>query len=111
MPWWRASSRTLELARHHGIPHLVQGRDPLPGSVQELYAHADYTEFNRGHAERFEILSGFLHENGFSYIYEEGQEAARSAYEQRVAETAFAPAVRTTWTEESALETQRLAVL
>lgn len=104
-------SRTLELARHHGIPHLVPGRDPLPDSVQELYAHADYTEFNRGHAERFEILSDFLHENGFAHVHEEGQEAARSAYEQRIAETAFSPAVRTTWTEASSQETQRLAVL
>src|SRR5699024_2279213 len=70
-------SRTLELARYHGIPSLVRGADGQPGSVQELFSHADFTEFNRGHAERFETLSRFIHDNGFSHIYDPGPQAAQ----------------------------------
>ena len=104
-------SRTLELARYHGIPSLVRGADGQPGSVQELFSHADFTEFNRGHAERFETLSRFIHDNGFSHIYDPGQEAALAAYEQRVAGTEFAPAVRPTWLEDPPAAVQRHAVL
>ncbi|MGP9536755.1 polysaccharide pyruvyl transferase family protein [Brachybacterium sp. AOP43-C2-M15] len=104
-------SRTLELARYHGIPSLVRGTDPEPGTVQELYAHADFTEFNRGHAERFEALSRFVHDNGFTHIYDAGQEAALADYEQRVASTDFQPAVRPTWLADPPATVQRHAVL
>ena len=104
-------SRTLELARHHGIPSLVRGTDPDPTSVQELYSHADFTEFNRGHAERFETLSRFIHDNGFEHIFDPGQESALAAYEQRVEETDFQAAVRPTWIEDPPATVQRHAVL
>lgn len=104
-------SRTLELARYHGIPYVIWGRDSVPETVEELYAQADFTEFNRGHAERFDTLSTFLHDNGFEHIYDPGQETARAAYEQRVGETIFPPAVRPTWLEDSVEATQRHAVL
>jgi len=104
-------SRTLELARHHGIPHVSWGRDAIPGTVEELYALADFTEFNRGHAERFDTLSGFLHDNGFEHIFDPGQEPALAAYEQRIAETSFPPAVRPTWLEEPPEAMHRHAVL
>src|SRR5690625_7593105 len=87
-------SRTLELARHHGIPSLVRGTDPDPTSVQELYSHADFTEFNRGHAERFETLSRFIHDNGCEHIFVPGQEAALAPYEQRGEATECQAAVR-----------------
>lgn len=104
-------SRTLELARYHGIPHVVRGEGAAPRTVEELYARADFTEFNRGHAERFETLSRFLHDNGFTHLYDPGQDAARAAYEQRVAATPFPPAVRATWSGEPGPETRRHAVL
>ncbi|GAA1484737.1 polysaccharide pyruvyl transferase family protein [Brachybacterium fresconis] len=104
-------SRTLELAQHHGIPYLIRGSEHMPHSVQELYSQADFTEFNRGHLERFETLSSFLHENGFEHIYDPGQESARADYERRVAEMSFPPAVRPTWIGESPEATQRHAVL
>ncbi|ASK64714.1 hypothetical protein CFK39_01380 [Brachybacterium avium] len=104
-------SRTLELARYHGIPYLTWGRDEVPGTVEELYARADFTEFNRGHAERFDTLSSFLHENGFEHIYDPGQESARREYEQRIQEVSFPPAVRPTWIGESPETTHRHAVL
>src|SRR5699024_12621327 len=56
-------SRTLELARHHGIPSLVRGTDPDPTSVQELYSHADFTEFNVRQAVRFEYLTRVIRGN------------------------------------------------
>ncbi|MGO1422009.1 MAG: polysaccharide pyruvyl transferase family protein [Brachybacterium sp.] len=104
-------SRTLELARHHGIPHLTRGRDTIPSTVEELYAHADFTEFNRGHAARFETLSGFLHDNGFAHIHDPGQESARAEYEHRIATMSFPPAVRPAWLGESSAATQKRAVL
>src|SRR5699024_9853345 len=103
-------SRTLELARYHGIPSLVRGADGQPGSVQELFSHADFTEFNRGHAERFETLSRFIHDNGFEHIFDPGQESALAAYEQRVEETDFQAAVRQTWIESPPATVHRNAV-
>lgn len=104
-------SRTLELARYHGIPSLVRGVGPDPASVQELYARADFTEFNRGHIERFETLSSFIHDNGFEHIFDPGQESALAEYKQRVAGTDFLPAVRPAWIEDSPATVQRHAAL
>ncbi|ATG51801.1 hypothetical protein CFK38_09910 [Brachybacterium vulturis] len=104
-------SRTLELARYHGIPSLTWGRDEVPGTVEELYARADFTEFNRGHADRFDTLSSFLHDNGFAHIYDPGQESARHEYEQRIRQVSFPPAVRPTWLGETPETTHRHAVL
>ncbi|MGP5267688.1 polysaccharide pyruvyl transferase family protein [Brachybacterium alimentarium] len=104
-------SRTLELAQHHAIPYVIRDGEHDPRTVEELYAHADFTEFNRGHAERFEVLSSFIHDNGFEHIYDPGQESAREEYEQKVAGTTFPPAVRPTWLDETPETTHRHAVL
>lgn len=104
-------SRTLELAQYHGIPYVIRDGEHDPGSVAELYAHADFTEFNRGHTERFDVLSTFIHDNGFGHIYDSGQESALAEYEQRIVETTFPPAVQPTWVGESPESTQRHAVL
>lgn len=104
-------SRTLELARHHDIPYLIRGEEAGPVTVQELYAHADYTEFNRGHAERFQVLSDYLHDNGFRHIFDAGQEQALAEYEDRIAALTFPPAVRPTWHEDPPAVVQRHAVL
>lgn len=104
-------SRTIELARHHGIPYVVRGSEAGPTTVQELYALADFTEFNRSHTQRFDILSNFIHENGFEHIYDPGQEAARASYEARIAATTFPPPVRLTRIDEPAFVANRTAVL
>lgn len=104
-------SRTLELARYHGIPWVVRGTGPMPTTVQELYSRADFGEFNRGHAERFETLSGFIHENGFEHIYDPGQESARADYETRIGATQFAAPVRPTWQHHPKDFAHRHAVL
>lgn len=75
--------RTLELSRYHGVPTIDLTVEECPRTVAELYARADYTEFNRGHAERSDILSDFIHDNGFTHIYDPGQERALADYEHR----------------------------
>lgn len=75
--------RTLELSRYHGVPTIDLTVEECPRTVAELYARADYTEFNRGHAERFDILSDFIHDNGFTHIHDPGQERALADYEHR----------------------------
>lgn len=104
-------SRTFELARYHGIPYVVRGTEPLPATVQELYALADFSEFNRGHTERFQRLSDFIHENGFEHIYDPGQESARAHYEARIRRIDFPPPVRPTWQDRPADVAHRHAVL
>lgn len=104
-------SRTLELAQHHGIPYVIRDAEHEPRSVEELYSHADFTEFNRGHAERFGVLSDFIHDNGFEHIYDPGQETALAGYERKIESTSFQPVVRPTWTGEPPEVTQRHAVL
>lgn len=104
-------SRTLELARHHGIPHVVRGEGTMPSSVEQLYQQADFTEFNRGHAERFGILSDFIHDSGFRHIYDADQEHARLRYEQRIAELEPPRAVRPAWSEDPLRAHQRNAAL
>lgn len=76
--------RTLELSRYHGIPAVDMTVEKAPESVGALYERADFSEFNRGHAERFDRLSDFIHENGFSHIYDPGQEHALNNYKRRL---------------------------
>lgn len=89
--------RTLELARYHRIPHLETGGETPPLTVDELFAQTDFTEFNRGHGERFDRISSFIHDNGFDHIYDPGQERARADYEQRMDQTPFPAPQKSFW--------------
>lgn len=82
-------SRTLELAEYHQIPMMLDSDADSGATVQDLYDRADFGNFNKGFSARFERLAKFVNENGFSHIYEEGQEAARAAYEARVRYSAY----------------------
>lgn len=104
-------SRTVELAQYHQIPYLVRGGEGTPSTVREIFERADFTEFNRGHAARFEVLSDFIHENGFQHIYDRGQERALESYERTISALKFPPAVRPTWLGANSTTTQRHAVL
>jgi hypothetical protein len=94
-------SRTAELAGYHEIPSIDSRGDSLPKTVQALYEHADFKQFNTGHSERFDRLSDFIHENGFAHIYDTGQEQAREEYESALASITFPPAQRAIWTDWS----------
>ncbi|WP_350269472.1 polysaccharide pyruvyl transferase family protein [Brevibacterium sp. CBA3109] len=89
--------RTLELSRYHGVPTIDLTVEECPRTVAELYSRADYTEFNRGHSERFDRLSDFIHDNGFTHIYDPGQERALADYEDRLASTNYPDPQTSLW--------------
>lgn len=62
-------SRTLELARYHGIPHRVASPVDPSWDAAELFAEADYSEFNRLMPERFATYVAFLDRNGLDHIW------------------------------------------
>lgn len=103
--------RTLELSRYHGVPSADLNTDPCPTSVEEAYGLADFTEFNRGHAERFDRLSDFLHENGFNHIYDAGQEDARHQYEKQLSATRFPDPQKPLWSDAPSEFVRMTAVL
>src|SRR5699024_3368651 len=56
-----------------------------------------FFEFNRGHAERFDRLADFIHDNGFSHIYEPGQERALADYDRRIGAMDFPEPQTSLW--------------
>lgn len=103
--------RTLELASYHEIPHVDVTHNETPVSVSELFAQTDFTAFNRGHAARFDTISDYIHANGFTHIYDKGQEDARAAYESKMATIGFPPMQRALWQSQSEETQTLLAVL
>lgn len=91
--------RTLELSRYHGVPTIDLTVEECPRTVTELYARADYTEFNRGHAERFDRLSDFIHDNGFTHIYDPGQERTLAEYENHLSSISYPDPQTSLWHE------------
>lgn len=89
--------RTLELSRYHGIPTIDLNVRDSPEKIAELYERADFSEFNRGHPERFDKLSDFIHDNGFTHIYDPGQEQARADYESRIEATEYPAPQKSIW--------------
>lgn len=89
--------RTLELSRYHGVPAIDLTVEEAPKTVVELYERADFSEFNRGHAERFDRLADFIHANGFLHIYEPGQESALAEYGRRLDAVEFPPPQTSLW--------------
>src|SRR5699024_12368983 len=81
--------RTMELAKYHRIPYIDVYRDGLPSSVEELYSYSSFDEFNAGHAERFDILSDFIHEHGFDHFYVDGDSVAFKYYESKSANNVY----------------------
>src|SRR5699024_8108945 len=103
--------RTLELSKYHGIPSIDLTVEKAPGTVRGLYDRADFCEFNRGHAERFDRLSDFIHDNGFSHIYDPGQEQALTDYEQRLTKVDFPEPQPSLWHERPPEVVSMAAVL
>ena len=71
-------SRTLELADYHQIPHRVISSLPDQPDAAALYAEADWSKLNDGHAARWGEFSAFLHQHDLTHVYDEGQDASRS---------------------------------
>ncbi|MFI2711399.1 polysaccharide pyruvyl transferase family protein [Micromonospora sp. NPDC018662] len=85
-------SRTLELARYFGIPHRIMRDVPADVDAADLYAEADYTTLTEGHRARFDTITAFLAKHDLGTSFADGDSAA--AFDRRVAETVFPPAVR-----------------
>lgn len=87
-----ADSRTLELARYFEIPHFKLSELPDGMDAADLYAAADFGPLVKGHKERFLRFTGFLAKNGLENAFEHGDGGA--AFDARMAELTFPPAVR-----------------
>jgi len=90
-------SRTLELARYHGIPH-TSIRDVSPElDPHDLYQSSDYSTIVRGHDERFANYAGFLRKNGLRNVFTDGDGGA--AFEATMSAAVLTPGVSaaTSW--------------
>lgn len=85
-------SRTLELADYHQIPSRTLA-DPGEIDAAAMYAEADWTPLNRGHASRWQTFAGFLARHGLTHVYDEGQSA--DGFDSALAAAAFPPPVHT----------------
>jgi Polysaccharide pyruvyl transferase len=91
-------SRTLELARYFDIPHRSMADVPADVDAAELYAWADFTKFNEGHAARWATFADFLGRNGLDHAFRsittEGLDPDDGdPFLGRIADTAYPPAV------------------
>jgi Polysaccharide pyruvyl transferase len=84
-------SRTLELARYFAIPHRRIGELPADIDAADLYAEADYTAFNDGHAARFATFAAYLARHGLDHAFAAGE--TDPPFDTRAAATAYPPAV------------------
>lgn len=89
--------RVYELSRYHGVPTNDLTVEGCSRSEDELYERVDFAEFNRGHAERFDKLSDFVHEYGFNHIYDRGQERAPIDSQNRLASMHYLAPQTTLW--------------
>ncbi len=99
-------SRTLELARYFEIPHRRITEVTPDTDAAELYAEADYSGLTRGHPARFATFAGYLARHGLSHVFADGEDPA--AFDRRVAETAFPPAVDASGDPRAGTMVQRL---
>jgi hypothetical protein len=85
-------SRTLELARHFGIP-CRQMTDVGPDlDAAELYEEADFGPLNRGHVARFATFAAFLARHGLDHAF--AHPGAAAAWDARAEATPYPPALR-----------------
>ncbi len=84
-------SRTAELARHHGLPHVHAGEIGAISTADQLFQRYDPSCFDARYSGRFTAYVGFLERNRLDHIYRPGR--ANPAFEQRVCETTFPPLV------------------
>lgn len=85
-------SRTTELAQFTGIPyrmfHEVKDMD-----VAELYAEADYSQFEKRQAENLETYKSFLDSHGLDHVFTPGNE--NPEYDEKLASESFPGPVHT----------------
>jgi len=84
-------SRTLELARYHGIPHTSIRNLSPELDPRDLYQRSDYSGMIRGHDELFATYAGFLRKNGLRNVFTDGDGGA--AFEARMSAAVLPPGV------------------
>jgi len=94
-------SRTLELARYHGIPHRPIAEIDQSTTVAELYDDADYGEYNRRRTEGFAVYRDFLNRNGIPHVFDRADADGPLEFDTRMSATAFPPAVQVLAAETS----------
>ena len=85
-------ARTLELARYFDIPHRTVREVGPDTDAADLYAAADFTALNSGHAARWATFRAYLAEHGVDHAFDHA--GAPEAWEARAAATPWPPAVR-----------------
>lgn len=80
-------TRTLELARYHGIPHRMVTDVQPHEDATHFYEQADYTAFNAGHPERWRHFESYLHRHGLQHSLDDPGQLER--YDARVAAAAL----------------------
>jgi hypothetical protein len=88
-------SRTLELARYFDIPHRTIREVGPETDAADLYAAADYTALNEGHAARWATFESYLARHGVDHAFD--HDGAPEAWEARAAATPWPPAVRSSF--------------
>ena len=84
-------SRTLELARHFGIPHRPLTGDDAGIDAARLYEEADYASLNEGHQARFDVFADYLRRHGLTTVFADGD--GGRAFDERLEQTPFPGAV------------------
>ena len=86
-------SRTLELAEYHEIPRRTLTDLPPRPDAAELYAAADWSGLNGGHAARWDRFGAFLTRHGLRHAYLDGEDPTR--FDTALAAVDFPPPVGT----------------
>lgn len=87
-------ARTRELADLHHIPCRNIGDLPPDVDAAELYAEADWSDFNEAQPAAWERFAGFLAGHDLDHAYADGRDRGY-AFDARLAATKFPPPVGT----------------
>ncbi|QBE48647.1 polysaccharide pyruvyl transferase family protein [Leucobacter triazinivorans] len=101
-------TRTKELARYHGIPHILPSELESIRGLDDLWARLDYTEFNDSRHEQIDRVVNHLESNSFSTTLSKGKEPDRQKYFSELANRRFPQAVSAC---EESLENEKIAEL
>lgn len=77
-------SRTVEIARYHGLPHTLTADLTEATTAQELHATVDPTAFNDRYDELFTRFTDFLTRNGLQHAYT-GSDEGLAAFDRSLA--------------------------
>jgi hypothetical protein len=89
--------RTLELAKYHGIPHVLDTVLKNGFDLARAYEETDFDAFAGKQQVAFDRYREFLNRNGLPTVFEPGNE--NPAYDEAIAKAPFPPAIQTLMAE------------